>query len=153
MSDYPTITQGKTRIPGINDGEEFEETDVSSLRPCTPCFSRVQSAPRSECRFLVNKSRRQARVSIGHVNILKARFEANKLIETDGKQSLWSPPRHERQTNEPRDGKIATNSCLDFRSFPPQQKIVSCLTISMTTLTCRKVKLPSPVSMMAKNRS
>lgn len=29
MSDYPTITQGKTRIPGINDGEEFEETDVS----------------------------------------------------------------------------------------------------------------------------
>lgn len=30
MSDYPTITQGKTRIPGINDGEEFEITDVSS---------------------------------------------------------------------------------------------------------------------------
>lgn len=29
MSDYPTITQGKTRIPGINDGEEFELTDVS----------------------------------------------------------------------------------------------------------------------------
>ncbi|KAG5675242.1 hypothetical protein PVAND_005159 [Polypedilum vanderplanki] len=27
MSDYPTITQGKTRIPGINDGEEFEITD------------------------------------------------------------------------------------------------------------------------------
>lgn len=27
--DYPTITQGKTRIPGINDGEEFEITDVS----------------------------------------------------------------------------------------------------------------------------
>lgn len=30
MSDYPTITQGKTRIPGINDGEEFEITDVSA---------------------------------------------------------------------------------------------------------------------------
>lgn len=29
MSDYPTITQGKTRIPGINDGEEFEDTNVS----------------------------------------------------------------------------------------------------------------------------
>lgn len=29
MSDYPTITQGKTRIPGINDGEEFENTNVS----------------------------------------------------------------------------------------------------------------------------
>lgn len=29
MSDYPTITQGKTRIPGINDGEEFEMTNVS----------------------------------------------------------------------------------------------------------------------------
>lgn len=30
MSDYPTITHGKTRIPGINDGEEFEVTHVSS---------------------------------------------------------------------------------------------------------------------------
>ena len=29
MCDYPTITQGKTRIPGINDGEDFEMTDVS----------------------------------------------------------------------------------------------------------------------------
>lgn len=29
ISEYPTITQGKTRIPGINDGEEFELTDVS----------------------------------------------------------------------------------------------------------------------------
>jgi myosin heavy subunit len=32
MSDYPTITHGKTRIPGINDGEEFEETNVSLER-------------------------------------------------------------------------------------------------------------------------
>lgn len=30
ISDYPTITHGKTRIPGINDGEEFESVDVSS---------------------------------------------------------------------------------------------------------------------------
>lgn len=29
MSDYPTISQGKTRVPGVNDGEEFELTDVS----------------------------------------------------------------------------------------------------------------------------
>jgi len=29
MSDYPSITQGKTRIPGVNDGEEFEITNVS----------------------------------------------------------------------------------------------------------------------------
>lgn len=29
ISDYPTITQGKTRIPGVNDAEEFEQLDVS----------------------------------------------------------------------------------------------------------------------------
>ncbi len=29
MCDYPTISQGKTRIPGVNDSEEFELTDVS----------------------------------------------------------------------------------------------------------------------------
>ena len=38
MCDYPTITQGKTRIPGINDGEEFEITDVSLRRTC-PCVN------------------------------------------------------------------------------------------------------------------
>lgn len=26
--DYPTISQGKTRIPGVNDAEEFEITNV-----------------------------------------------------------------------------------------------------------------------------
>lgn len=31
MCDYPSITQGKTRIPGINDGDEFEITDVSEI--------------------------------------------------------------------------------------------------------------------------
>lgn len=36
VSDYPTISNGKTRIPGVNDGEEFELTDVS--RP----YSRVK---------------------------------------------------------------------------------------------------------------
>lgn len=39
MSDYPTITQGKTRIPGINDGEEFEQTDVSALEFGRQLFS------------------------------------------------------------------------------------------------------------------
>lgn len=29
ISDYHFISQGKTRIPGVNDGEEFEITDVS----------------------------------------------------------------------------------------------------------------------------
>lgn len=29
IGDYPGICQGKTRIPGVNDGEEFELTDVS----------------------------------------------------------------------------------------------------------------------------
>lgn len=29
ISDYPTITQGKTRIPGVNDAEELETLDVS----------------------------------------------------------------------------------------------------------------------------
>jgi myosin heavy subunit len=29
IGDYPTITQGKTRIPGVNDAEEFEALDVS----------------------------------------------------------------------------------------------------------------------------
>jgi len=36
ISDYPTITQGKTRIPGINDGEEFEIVDVSFGRWVAP---------------------------------------------------------------------------------------------------------------------
>lgn len=29
ISDYPTISQGKTRIPGVNDGDEFELVHVS----------------------------------------------------------------------------------------------------------------------------
>lgn len=29
IGDYPGICQGKTRITGVNDGEEFELTDVS----------------------------------------------------------------------------------------------------------------------------
>lgn len=29
IGDYPGICQGKTRINGVNDGEEFELTDVS----------------------------------------------------------------------------------------------------------------------------
>lgn len=30
VGDYPNICFGKTRIPGINDGEEMELTDVSA---------------------------------------------------------------------------------------------------------------------------
>jgi len=29
IADYYYISQGKTRIPGVNDGEEFQITDVS----------------------------------------------------------------------------------------------------------------------------
>lgn len=29
ISEYPTISQGKTRIPGVNDGDEFELVHVS----------------------------------------------------------------------------------------------------------------------------
>lgn len=29
MEDYYYVSQGKTRIPGVNDGEEMEVTDVS----------------------------------------------------------------------------------------------------------------------------
>lgn len=29
MADYPFINQGKTRIPGVNDCENMEITDVS----------------------------------------------------------------------------------------------------------------------------
>lgn len=32
ISDYPSISHGKTRIPGVNDGEEFELVHVSDPR-------------------------------------------------------------------------------------------------------------------------
>lgn len=42
ISDYYYISQGKTRIPGVNDGEEFQITDVSAtqrvLRNLILCF-------------------------------------------------------------------------------------------------------------------
>lgn len=34
ISDYYYISQGKTRIYGVNDGEEFQITDVSDWRRC-----------------------------------------------------------------------------------------------------------------------
>lgn len=36
ISDYPTISHGKTRIPGVNDGEEFELVHVSHERKRWP---------------------------------------------------------------------------------------------------------------------
>ena len=42
VSDYYYINQGRTRIPGVNDGEEFKITDVSAtarvLRNLIICF-------------------------------------------------------------------------------------------------------------------
>lgn len=32
MGDYIYVSQGKTRIPGVNDAEEMLITDVSELR-------------------------------------------------------------------------------------------------------------------------
>uniref|UniRef100_A0A1A9X0Q5 Myosin motor domain-containing protein n=1 Tax=Glossina brevipalpis TaxID=37001 RepID=A0A1A9X0Q5_9MUSC len=32
IGDYPGICQGKTRIPGVNDGEEFEATDAKDFK-------------------------------------------------------------------------------------------------------------------------
>lgn len=50
ISDYPTITQGKTRIPGVNDAEELETLDVSR---CSPRVLQL-SAPHQD--FLVDNS-------------------------------------------------------------------------------------------------
>ncbi|CAH1709104.1 unnamed protein product [Aphis gossypii] len=45
ISDYYYISQGKTRIPGVNDGEEFQITDVSAtqrvLRNLILCFKYI----------------------------------------------------------------------------------------------------------------
>lgn len=37
ISSYPLISLGKTRIPGVNDGLEFEQTDVSCELTCNLC--------------------------------------------------------------------------------------------------------------------
>ena len=34
IGDYYYISQGKTRIPGVNDSSEMEETDVSPFSSC-----------------------------------------------------------------------------------------------------------------------
>lgn len=31
IMDYYVVSQGKTTIPGVDDGEEFRDTDVSQL--------------------------------------------------------------------------------------------------------------------------
>jgi len=45
ISDYYYISQGKTRIPGVNDGEEFQITDVSAtprvFRNLILCFKYI----------------------------------------------------------------------------------------------------------------
>lgn len=41
ISDYPTISHGKTRIPGVNDGEEFELVDVSAPIALHNCVFRL----------------------------------------------------------------------------------------------------------------
>lgn len=34
IMDYYVVSQGKTSIPGVNDGEEFVDTDVSKFCIC-----------------------------------------------------------------------------------------------------------------------
>lgn len=46
IGDYPGICQGKTRITGVNDGEEFELTDVS--------WCESVMVPRSQLEFVTN---------------------------------------------------------------------------------------------------
>lgn len=52
VSDYPSISNGKTRIPGVNDGDEFEATDVSFVCEALP-VSRVLTDKRAN-RFVQN---------------------------------------------------------------------------------------------------
>lgn len=47
IADYPGICQGKTRIPGVNDGEEFELTDVSWSFVCW-----LNTLPQKKCTSL-----------------------------------------------------------------------------------------------------
>lgn len=54
ISDYPTITQGKTRIPGVNDAEELETLDVSLPEPsCRDPFLYLLRALAHRSNFLV----------------------------------------------------------------------------------------------------
>lgn len=50
IGDYWYISQGKTRIPGVNDGEDMEATDVS---PAPGCL-RASAKFRLPCGFLWN---------------------------------------------------------------------------------------------------
>lgn len=60
ISTYPTISQGKTRIPGVNDGEEFELVHVShkvTSQPMIDLFVQIDSIEGSlnyanRCKYL-----------------------------------------------------------------------------------------------------
>lgn len=43
MKDYHFVSQGKTTIPGLDDGEEFTITDVSVTT--TPVFAHLEFYP------------------------------------------------------------------------------------------------------------
>lgn len=55
ISDYPLISHGKTRIPGVNDGEDFELTDVSVFQHC---WKRNQNEKRSTRFFSIKKKKK-----------------------------------------------------------------------------------------------
>lgn len=127
ISDYPTITQGKTRIPGINDGEEFEYVDVSCVEKS---FLQVET--------LVNIEKAHKWRKL-YIQMIKERvFSWNVMtmsrLEFFYERKIWKI--------------ISYNFTNIFKS--PQQICVSFQTISMTTSTSHKVKLQFLELMMVK---
>lgn len=43
IGDYWYISQGKTRIPGVNDGEDMEATDVSPAPRVSSSLGEIQT--------------------------------------------------------------------------------------------------------------
>lgn len=135
MSEYPTITQGKTRIPGINDGEEFEQTDVSwiTINDVQVFSSRVHRAQQSlgsliSCTFFSMNIGCKETCFFLH---WKCEYSKSSLKT----KSKW------RRTSMIQDHIWQTQNFLN------QQTCVSCRTISTITITYRKVKSLSPVLM------
>lgn len=69
VSDYPLISQGTTRIPGVNDGEEFDLTVVSrELRMERAVDSVIRELVRFISKILTYTCPLPARVQKGFVH-------------------------------------------------------------------------------------
>lgn len=74
IGDYPGICQGKTRIPGVNDGEEFELTDVSCVAgDARKKPNNYQEKTRSE------KESRSTRTFVKYLKIIKKTLSLSLL--------------------------------------------------------------------------